>query len=156
MLVEKRKLLERVLKESTGMDDVQLAEGGEHADLATTVAFALAKQKKQAPVKIAQDLVAELLKHPELTGIQIEAKGPYINFIFGKEYVSETVKAAVKPGYGSLEKKTTRVVLEHTSANPNGPLHVGHIRNSIIGDTLARAFRKAGRGTGEGFERLEE
>jgi len=126
------------------MEDVLLAEGGEHADLATTIAFALAKQKKQAPVKIAQDLVAELAKHPELKGITIEAKGPYINFIFGKEYVSETVKAAVKPGYGSLEKKTTRVVLEHTSANPNGPLHVGHIRNSIIGDTLARAFRKAG------------
>src|SRR4030065_143082 len=43
-------------------------------------------------------------------------------------------------------KKGIRVVLEHTSANPNGPLHVGHIRNSIIGDTLARVFRKAGYG----------
>ncbi|MHB8164918.1 MAG: arginine--tRNA ligase [Methanoregula sp.] len=144
MLREKRTILERVLRESTGMEDVLLAEGGEHADLATTIAFALAKQKKQAPVKIAQDLVADLAKHPELTGMTVEAKGPYINFIFGKEYVSDTIKAAVKPGYGSLEKKTTRVVLEHTSANPNGPLHVGHIRNSIIGDTLARAFRKAG------------
>ncbi len=144
MLLEKRTILERVLKETTGLNDVLLAEGGEHADLATTVAFALAKQKKQAPVKIAQDLVADLSKHPELTGMTIEAKGPYINFIFGKEYVSEIVKAALQPGYGSLEKKTTRVVLEHTSANPNGPLHVGHIRNSIIGDTLARAFRKAG------------
>ncbi len=144
MLLEKRTILERVLKETTGLNDVLLAEGGEHADLATTVAFALAKQKKQAPVKIAQDLVADLSKHPELTGMTIEAKGPYINFIFGKEYVSEIVKAALLPGYGSLEKKTTRVVLEHTSANPNGPLHVGHIRNSIIGDTLARAFRKAG------------
>ena len=38
-------------------------------------------------------------------------------------------------------------MLEHTSANPNGPLHVGHIRNSVIGDTLARAFRKAGYST---------
>jgi arginyl-tRNA synthetase len=56
------------------------------------------------------------------------------------------VKEAVKPGYGSLTKKETRIVLEHTSANPNGPLHVGHIRNSIIGDTLARVFRKAGYG----------
>jgi arginyl-tRNA synthetase len=54
------------------------------------------------------------------------------------------LKAAVQPGYGNLPKKASRVVLEHTSANPNGPLHVGHIRNSIIGDTLARAFRKAG------------
>ena len=144
MLLKKRTILERVLKESTGMDEVLLAEGGGHADLATTVAFALAKQKKQAPVRIAQDLVVELSKHPELAGMTIEAKGPYINFVFGKEYVSDTIKAAVKPSYGSLEKKTTRVVLEHTSANPNGPLHVGHIRNSIIGDTLARAFRKAG------------
>jgi arginyl-tRNA synthetase len=37
-----------------------------------------------------------------------------------------------------------KIVLEHTSANPNGPLHVGHIRNTVIGDTLARLFRKAG------------
>jgi arginyl-tRNA synthetase len=146
MLLEKRAILERVLRESTGMEDVLLSEGGEHADLATTIAFTLAKQKKQAPVKIAQDLVDELTKHPDLKGIQVEAKGPYINFIFGAEYVSEAVKEAVKPGYGSLTKKGIRVVLEHTSANPNGPLHVGHIRNSIIGDTLARVFRKAGYG----------
>jgi arginyl-tRNA synthetase len=146
MLLEKRTLLERVLRESTGLDDVLLSEGGEHADLATTIAFALAKQKKQAPVRIARELVDELMKHPDLQGILIEAKGPYINFIFGKEYVSEAVKEAVKPGFGSFPKKGIRVVLEHTSANPNGPLHVGHIRNSIIGDTLARVFRKAGYG----------
>jgi arginyl-tRNA synthetase len=132
------------IKESTGVTDALLVDGGEHADLASTVAFALAKQKKQAPVKIAQDLVADLAKNPALAGITIEAKGPYLNFIFGSAYVSEAVREAVKTGYGNLPKKPVRVVLEHTSANPNGPLHVGHIRNSIIGDTLARAFRKAG------------
>jgi arginyl-tRNA synthetase len=136
--------IETAIKETAGVTDALLVEGGEHADLASTVAFSLAKQKKQAPVKIAQDLVTDLLKRPELSGITIEAKGPYINFIFGTAFVSDVLKAAVRPGYGNLEKKTTRVVLEHTSANPNGPLHVGHIRNSIIGDTLARAFRKAG------------
>ncbi len=77
-------------------------------------------------------------------GSRSRPKGPYINFVFGSAYVSATVKAATQPGYGSLPAKDTRIVLEHTSANPNGPLHVGHIRNSIIGDTLARAFRKAG------------
>ncbi|MDD1687651.1 arginine--tRNA ligase [Methanoregula sp.] len=137
-------LIETAIKETSGAADALLVPGGEHADLASTVAFSLAKQKRQAPVKIAQDLVADLQKRPDLAGIAIEAKGPYINFIFGNAYVSEVLKAAVRPGYGNLEKKTTRVVLEHTSANPNGPLHVGHIRNSIIGDTLARAFRKAG------------
>ncbi len=132
------------IKESTGVTDALLVDGGEHADLASTVAFALAKQKKQAPVKIAQDLAADLAKNPALAGIKIEAKGPYLNFIFGNAYVSEAIREAVQPGYGNLPKKPVRVVLEHTSANPNGPLHVGHIRNSIIGDTLARAFRKAG------------
>jgi arginyl-tRNA synthetase len=132
------------IKESTGVTDALLVDGGEHADLASTVAFALAKQKKQAPVKIAQDLAADLAKNPALAGIKVEAKGPYLNFIFGCAYVSEAIRDAIQPGYGNLPKKPVRVVLEHTSANPNGPLHVGHIRNSIIGDTLARAFRKAG------------
>jgi len=134
----------KAIEEKTGVTNPQLIDGGEHADLATTIAFTLAKQKKQAPALIAKDLAAELEKDPTLMGITIEAKGPYINFVFGAGYVSETVKEAVKPGYGSLPKKEIRVVLEHTSANPNGPLHVGHIRNSIIGDTLARVFRKAG------------
>jgi arginyl-tRNA synthetase len=146
MLQETYKTIGRVIEEKTGVTDAQLIDGGEHADLATTIAFTLAKQKKQAPALIAKDLAAELAKDPGLKGIIIEAKGPYINFILGAEYVSEVVKEAVKPGYGSLTKKRVRVVLEHTSANPNGPLHVGHIRNSIIGDTLARVFRKAGYG----------
>ncbi|MDD1682477.1 MAG: arginine--tRNA ligase [Methanoregula sp.] len=136
--------IETAIKDTGCAADAFLIDGGDHADLASTVAFALAKQRKQAPVKIAQDLVADLKKRPDLFGITIEAKGPYINFIFGNAYVSEVLRAAVQPGYGNLPKKSMRVVLEHTSANPNGPLHVGHIRNSIIGDTLARAFRKAG------------
>ena len=137
-------LIGNAIKESTGAADALLVDGGEHADLASTVAFALAKEKKQAPIKIAQDLAADLAKNPALAGIKIEAKGPYLNFIFGSAYVSEAIREAIQPGYGNLPKKPVRVVLEHTSANPNGPLHVGHIRNSIIGDTLARAFRKAG------------
>ena len=136
--------IENVIRVHAGVADAQLTDGGEHADLATTIAFTLAKQKKQAPALIAKDLASQLGKDPELKGICVEAKGPYINFIFGRTYVTEAVKAAVCPGYGSLPKRPVRVVLEHTSANPNGPLHVGHIRNSIIGDTLARIFRKAG------------
>jgi len=144
MLHEMYTKIENAIKKSTGVNDALLTDGGEHADLASTVAFALARQKKQAPVKIAQDLVADLKKNPELEAITIEATGPYLNFTFGPAFVSEVLRAAVRPGYGNLPKQPTRVVLEHTSANPNGPLHVGHIRNSIIGDTLARAFRKAG------------
>jgi len=146
MVFDTTSIIARILAENTGVTDVQLIDGGEHADLASTVAFSLAKTRKQAPAIIAQEISASLAGNRELAerGITVEAKGPYVNFILGKAYVSATLRAATQPGYGALPKKETRVVLEHTSANPNGPLHVGHIRNSIIGDTLARAFRKAG------------
>ncbi len=146
MVFDTTTIIKKALTECTGTEDIQLIDGGEHADLASTIAFSLAKTKKQAPVKIAQEIAATLKNNKELAGqgITVEAKGPYINFVFGSAYVSAAVKAATQPGYGSLPAKDSRIVLEHTSANPNGPLHVGHIRNSIIGDTLARAFRKAG------------
>jgi len=143
---KRKNVIVRVLQEITHEQDVQVVDGGEHADLASTIAFTLAKKQKTSPVQIAQDLVGIINKNPEFraTGAKTEAKGPYINFILDTSYLIESLQAAVQPGYGSFPKKGIRVVLEHTSANPNGPLHVGHIRNSIIGDTLARVFRKAG------------
>jgi len=143
---KRKQIIFKVLQDSTNEQDVQLIEGGEHADLASTIAFSLAKKQKASPVMIAQNLVEQINSNLEFqaTGASTEAKGPYINFKLDNSYLIEVLHAAVQPGYGNLPKKSTRVVLEHTSANPNGPLHVGHIRNSIIGDTLARAFRKAG------------
>ena len=145
---KRKNVIVRVLQEATHEQDVQLLDGGDHADLASTISFALAKKQKTSPVRIAQDLVKIINDNPEFqaTGARSEAAGPYINFKLDTSYLAESLQAAVKPGYGSLAKKGIRIVLEHTSANPNGPLHVGHIRNSIIGDTLARVFRKAGYG----------
>jgi arginyl-tRNA synthetase len=145
---KRKNVIVRVLQEATHEQDVQILDGGDHADLASTISFALAKKQKTSPVRIAQDLVKIINDNPEFqaTGARSEAAGPYINFKLDTSYLAESLQAAVQPGYGSLTKKGIRVVLEHTSANPNGPLHVGHIRNSIIGDTLARVFRKAGYG----------
>jgi arginyl-tRNA synthetase len=145
---KRKNVIVRVLQKSANEQDVQLLDGGEHADLASTITFTLAKKQKKSPVQIAENLVKIINNDPEFLeiGARSEAKGPYINFFLDISYLIESLQAAVKPGYGSLTKKGIRVVLEHTSANPNGPLHVGHIRNSIIGDTLARVFRKAGYG----------
>ncbi len=145
---KRKSVIVRVLQEITHEQDVQVVDGGEHADLASTIAFTLAKKQKTSPVQIAQDLVGIINKNPgfQAIGAITESKGPYINFILDISYLIESLQAAVQPGYGSFPKTGIRVVLEHTSANPNGPLHVGHIRNSIIGDTLARVFRKAGYG----------
>ncbi|HDR73030.1 MAG TPA: arginine--tRNA ligase [Methanoculleus sp.] len=136
--------IEKALRASTGVEDVQLVDGGEHADLASTVAFRLAKERKKAPAAIAQDIAAAIAGTLDDLDVTVEVIGPYINFIFGSRYASRAAEAALVEGYGQLPARQEAACIEHTSANPNGPLHVGHIRNSIIGDTLARAFRKAG------------
>ena len=144
MYQEKYRQIERMLRACTDEEDVLLTTGGDHADLASTIAFKRAKIEKRAPAMIAADIAGKLSEDPELGDIQVEATGPYVNFRFGPSLLGEAVREAIEPGYGAFPRGSGRVVLEHTSANPNGPLHVGHIRNTVIGDTLARAFRKAG------------
>ena len=75
---------------------------------------------------------------------KIDSKGPYINFFADYNKFSKIVLDSVNDDYGKLKDKNIKIILEHTSANPNGPLHIGHIRNSIIGDSLARVLRSAG------------
>lgn len=134
-----------ILRQHTGKEDVLLTDGGDHADVASTIAFSLAKELRKPPAVIAGE-IAEAVSDKVMkeTGAQTTAVGPYVNFIFGADYCSKVLEQAVIEGYGKGLDKHEQVVLEHTSANPNGPLHVGHIRNTVIGDTLARCFRKAG------------
>ena len=144
MFREEYQWIQDQLRAITGKEDVELVDGGEHADLATTLAFTLAKEERRSPVEIARDLAGKLRDLEKDRRVLVETKGPYINFSFGSAYLKESLKAALEPGYGKLPPKEERVALEHTSANPNGPLHVGHIRNSVLGDTLTRAYRKCG------------
>jgi len=111
-------------------------------DLATSVAFQLAPTLKRSPVEISQALVEKIEIIPPFKGV--ESKGPYVNFFFDTEIFSKMVTESVQEDYGSLDDRNEKVILEHTSANPNGPLHIGHIRNAIIGDSLARVLRAAG------------
>lgn len=120
-------------------------ENSIHSDLASRVAFKLAGLYKQNPKEIASRIVSEI-KIPEGSYIgEVAATGPYINFIASTSYLDRTVATVQEErerfGCGAPKDK---ILLEHTSANPNGPLHVGHIRNSIIGDTLARILKRAG------------
>lgn len=134
-----------IVRDHTGKEDAMLVDGGDHADIASTISFHLAKERKVSPVIIAKEIAGEIRdKVREETGAETVALGPYINFILGNSYCQKALAEAVKEGYGTLSPRYGRVVLEHTSANPNGPLHVGHIRNTVIGDTLSRCFRKAG------------
>ena len=120
-------------------------ETSSHADLASRTAFKLASLYKQNPKELATRIVSAI-KIPDSSYVgEVSASGPYINFHASRHYLNRTVAAVLeekeKFGCGAPKNK---ILLEHTSANPNGPLHVGHIRNSIIGDTLARILRRAG------------
>jgi arginyl-tRNA synthetase (EC 6.1.1.19) len=123
---------------------VELVDGGAHADLASTIAFSLAKVQRRPPAEIAREIAERFQAHGETDVFRVEVQGPYLNFHFGDAYLQDSLRAGLQSRYGSLPARGVRISLEHTSANPNGPLHVGHIRNSVLGDTLARAFRKTG------------
>ena len=107
--------------------------------------FPLAKQMRKAPNMIAQELASSIIAGDLIE--KIEASGGYVNFHVRYEGLAQSVledALARKDRYGAGEPKKEKVLLEHTSANPTGPLHVGRARNPIIGDTLARVMRMAG------------
>jgi arginyl-tRNA synthetase len=111
-------------------------------DLASAVSFQLAKQLKKPPMEITKDIL-NVIEVPEVFKA-VEMKGPYINFFINYDNFSKLVLDSIGEDYGKLEDKNKKIILEHTSANPNGPLHIGHVRNAIIGDSLARILRSAG------------
>ncbi len=119
----------------------------EHADLCSTVAFKLAKSERKKPAEVAEEIVSSLdFSEVEYVG-KVEAVNGYINFHANYEFLEDTISYILDSdeNYGSFKMENAgNILIEHTSANPDGPLHVGHIRNSIIGDTLARMFSKAG------------
>ena len=114
----------------------------ELGDLASTVSFQLAKQLKKPPMDITREIL-KAMKKPDLFE-KVEMKGPYINFYLNYPKFQNMVIESIKADYGQLKAKKEKIIVEHTSANPNGPLHIGHVRNSVIGDSISRILSYAG------------
>ena len=115
------------------------------ATLASSVAFRLAGTVGSAPPAIAERVAdaIDVDAHTYLVGV--DTAGPYINFHAGERYLTDTLAAAASDtAYGSLPDRDTSVVVEHTSANPTGPVHVGRARNPIVGDAVANVLAYAG------------
>ncbi|MEM0449404.1 MAG: arginine--tRNA ligase [Methanomassiliicoccales archaeon] len=107
--------------------------------------FTLAKTLKKAPVVIAEELSLNLPKSALIEKAWAE-KG-YLNFRLESLALARITLETIlreKEAYGRGEPKHIKVLLEHTSVNPTGPIHVGRARNPFIGDTLARCLRKTG------------
>jgi arginyl-tRNA synthetase len=115
------------------------------ATLASSVAFRLAGTIGEAPPAVAERVAdaIDVGAHAYLVGV--DTAGPYVNFHAGERYLTDTLAAAAgDAAYGSLPDRDTSVVVEHTSANPTGPVHVGRARNPIVGDAVANVLAYAG------------
>ncbi|MDS0282206.1 arginine--tRNA ligase [Haloarcula onubensis] len=127
-------------------DDLGIEEPPEDVDavLASSAAFRLAGEVGAPPPKVAAD-VADAIDADDLDYVsEVTTQGPYVNFLPSEAYFAETLTEATDGGYGRLPDREERVVVEHTSANPTGPVHVGRARNPIIGDAVARVLDYAG------------
>ncbi len=117
-----------------------------HGDMATNAAMVSAKAARQPPAKIAAALVAALTASPEIASA--EAAGPgFVNLRLHPSTFRALLPVILASGtaYGDSATGTgTKINIEYVSANPTGPMHIGHCRGAVVGDALANLLAKAG------------
>jgi arginyl-tRNA synthetase len=118
----------------------------EMGEAASPVCFELAKRLKKAPRLIAQEIANGLGKVEGIRKVEV-AGGGYLNAYFERGEFWQSVtreenKVAQRRDTESAEKK--KIIVEHTSINPNKAAHIGHVRNAVLGDTMVRILRHAG------------
>lgn len=117
-----------------------------HGDFATNVAMMFAKPCKMPPRKFAERFVQVLAAHPLLDHVEIAGPG-FINFFMQASARADVIRSVLGEGnaFGKSHMgQGKRVLLEYVSANPTGPLHVGHGRSAAFGATLANLLVAAG------------
>src|SRR5713101_875646 len=117
-----------------------------HGDLATNAAMALAKDAGLKPRDLAERLAAELGKRPEITKVEVAGPG-FINMTLDPSVWRQALRDAILagPDFGRSDiGKSEAVNVEYVSANPTGPMHVGHCRGAVFGDALANLLAFAG------------
>ena len=114
----------------------------EFGEYALPLAFELARKLRKAPRKIAEEIVAGVGAIPGFEKFEV-AGGGYINVRVNRAELAAALAADEEP---AADVPTGKVLVEHSSINPNKAAHIGHLRNAILGDTFVRLLRFAGRG----------
>ncbi|MCX6768508.1 MAG: arginine--tRNA ligase, partial [Candidatus Micrarchaeota archaeon] len=148
MFLKAKNEMAKIISQASGLTEEEAFSSlempkGEFGDLACKAAFLLAPREKKSPAQIAAELVPKLKGHKWVE--KVESAGPYINFFFNDKFYASALKEILKKGksYGKGKKKGT-VMVEFPSVNPNKPWHAGHLRNAILGDSVARVLAHAG------------
>lgn len=143
-----KKELERAVKSLSfkGRIDIHLEKPHlkRHGDLSTNIALILGKQMKMDPMKLAETISGKIdVSRGYLEKIEVIPPG-FINFFYGFRFLSEKLLEILEKGenYGRCEKgKGIKTQVEFVSANPTGPLSVGHGRQAVLGDTIANILQ---------------
>ncbi|MEX2362113.1 MAG: arginine--tRNA ligase, partial [Balneolaceae bacterium] len=126
---------------------IEAPKNAEHGDASTNIAMLLAKPLRDNPRKIAEQII-DALEYKESRISAVEIAGPgFINFRFAEDYLFEELSAILNENedFGRTSaNKNKRILVEFVSANPTGPLTVGHGRNAVLGDTVARLLEWTG------------
>ena len=110
---------------------------------ATPVAFSLAKELRKSPMKIADELAKQFEKNDIFE--EVNALKGYLNFKLSEQFLDVYATWAITNENEYAKAKNNKsILLEFVSANPTGPLHIGHARGAVIGDTLCRLGRHLG------------
>ena len=126
--------------------EFQLPNNPEHGDLATNAALKLARHFKKSPRAIAEELASSIEADPaQIAAIEVAGPG-FLNFRFAPAYLARALQGMLAAGaaYGRVEPTGKTAIVEFVSANPTGPLTVGHGRNAVLGDTLANLLEATG------------
>jgi arginyl-tRNA synthetase len=117
-----------------------------HGDLATNAALVLAKEARTNPKALGEALAAELRGDPRVVEASVAGPG-FINLRLAPDTFHDVLRAALTEGeaYGRARIPGGKVNIEYVSANPTGPMHVGHGRGAVFGDALANLLVLAGR-----------
>ena len=132
--------------ENSATFTVEEPRDADHGHLATNAAMVMTKVFRKKPTELA-DLIMAGIDNSEGYITKMEKAGPgFINFTLGIRWWAEALGAMLAEGgnYGQGQAKEGQVLVEYVSANPTGPLHVGHGRGAAIGDALVRVMRRAG------------
>ncbi len=143
------KLIGSAIDDQNGWSDLDVGEitiekpdNSQFGDYAISIAFNLAKQLKKSPQEVARILAEEISKIKPAEIERVDAVGGYVNVFLSNDFLRDQLETIGSSGkdYGKRKK----VIIEYSSPNIAKPMHIGHLRSTIIGDALANIYEALG------------
>ena len=136
-----KKYIEEVLERDVVLEKPKNIELGHFA---TPVAFSLAKELRKNPMMIAEDLVSKFTEDSIFENVTA-VKG-FVNFKLSNDFLTSKIDESLElqEDFAKGESKNEKILLEFVSANPTGPLHIGHARGAVFGDALLKVGKYLG------------